>query len=321
MSLETSPKLLYLDQNAWIALARGAWDKAAYPEQHAALVRVIGGIQSGRIMTPLSFTNIYETAKINNPDRRAHLAGVQSSMSGGRVFRGRRRILEKTLTDFLAAQFEIDVPKPTDAWFLSDLWFEAAADYAPTTFGLDISDRLLAHFREDPGHALFSFLTDGEEAVRIEGVRRYTADSENLLRKLRENRALIAEVPFALRRRVYSARLLITELNFILATGRRLGLPWSDVTHLGASLSKSLINDIPVLHAERELSLRLEWQGREPGENDLRDMAAFTTILPLADIFIAEKAFVNLSRQAGLGKKYGTTLLTNVSDLTEEMVQ
>lgn len=317
----SAPKLLYLDQNAWIALARGAWDKTAYPDQHAALTRVIRAIQTGRISIPLSFTNIYETAKINDPERRTHLAGVQSSISGGKVFRGRRRVLEQTLRDFLTTRFEIDVPAPVDGWFLSDLWFEAAMNYGPAAYGFDISDKLLAHFRSDPGHALFSYLTEGEEAVRIEGVRRYTIGSQTLLKRLQENRALVADAPFALRRRVYSARLLIADLDFILATGRGLGLPWSTVTDLGASLSKRLIDDIPVLHAERELTLRLEWEDREPTENDLRDMAAFTTILPLADIFIAEKPFVNLSRQAGLGIKYGTTLLTSVCDLTDAMVQ
>ena len=316
----TAPKLLYLDQNAWIALAQGAWDKAEYPAQHAALARIIPAVKAGRIITPLSFTNIYETSKINDPVRRRHLAGVQSLISGGRVFRGRRRILEQTLTTFLAERSDIEVPKPPGDWFLSDLWFESASDYAPDTYGFEISDRLLELFRRDPGYALFSYLTDADEAVRIEGVRRYTAGSETLLENLRARRALIADAPFALRRRVYAARLLSDELNFILETGRHLGLAWSSVADLGPSLSKSLINNIPVLHAERELPLRLEAQDREATENDHRDMAAFTTILPLADIFVAEKPFTNLSRQAGLGRKYAPTLLTSVSELTDEML-
>jgi hypothetical protein len=38
-------KLLYLDQNAWVALARGAWHKTAFPKEHAALATVIMGIK------------------------------------------------------------------------------------------------------------------------------------------------------------------------------------------------------------------------------------------------------------------------------------
>lgn len=314
----TAPKLIYLDQNAWIALARGAWDKSKYPSEHAALARVIPAVQAGRIITPLSFTNIYETAKINDPERRAHLARVQSSISGGKVFRGRRRILQGTLTAFLAKRFNIAYSERTPYWFLSELWFESAVDYTPEAFGFTISDRVLGLFRQDPAYALFSYLIEADEAVRIEGVRRYTSGSESLLRDLKARRALIADAPFALRRRVYAARLLIDELAFILEVGRSLGLPWSDVSDLGSSLSRSLISDIPVLHAERELTLRLESQDRDATENDLRDMAAFTTILPLADIFVAEKPFTNLSRQAGLGRKYATTLLTNLSELTDE---
>ncbi len=41
--------------------------------------------QEKRIIVPLSFTNIYETAKTNDPLRRTHLARVQSTISGGKV--------------------------------------------------------------------------------------------------------------------------------------------------------------------------------------------------------------------------------------------
>lgn len=135
------PRLLYLDQNAWIALARGAWDKTAYPEQHAVLVRIITAIQAGHVIAPLSFTNIYETAKINDPVRRTHLARVQSSISAGKVFRGRRRLLEETLSAVLTERFQIDRPPLQVDWFLSDLWFEAAADYVPEIYGFTIPRR------------------------------------------------------------------------------------------------------------------------------------------------------------------------------------
>jgi hypothetical protein len=66
-----APRILYLDQNAWVALARGAWDKLAYPAEHAGLSTVVSAVQAGAVVVPLSFTNLYETLKINDPVRRA----------------------------------------------------------------------------------------------------------------------------------------------------------------------------------------------------------------------------------------------------------
>lgn len=41
----------------------------------------------------------------------------------------------------------------------------------------------------------------------------------------------------------------------------------------------------------------------------------------MVDVFVAEKPFVNLARQAGLGQHYSTTLLTEVSGLTDALLK
>ncbi|MAK81335.1 MAG: hypothetical protein CMJ17_05575 [Phenylobacterium sp.] len=78
-----------LSRPAWIALARGAWDKAEHPRDHAALTVVVEALEAGEIVVPLSFTTLYETIKVDNRVRRTHLAHVQATISGGRVLRGR----------------------------------------------------------------------------------------------------------------------------------------------------------------------------------------------------------------------------------------
>ena len=51
-------RIVYLDQNAWVALARGSWDKAEFPREHAALTKVVERVRSNKIIVPLSFANI-----------------------------------------------------------------------------------------------------------------------------------------------------------------------------------------------------------------------------------------------------------------------
>lgn len=317
----SSRPILYLDQNAWIALAKGASDSSAYPAEYAALACVIRALQADRIAVPLSFANIYETAKVNDPVRRMHLAGVQSTISRGQVIRGRRRILEETVLRHIAGRLSLEVPPLPDGWFLSDLWFESAGDYTPERYGFEISAPVLGLIRQNPGFALFSFLTEGDDGVRAEAVRRFSADSTALIAKLEARRRIVAGETFALRRRAYSARLLLDEIEFVFTIAKRLNLAWTSVSHIGASLAKSLIADIPAMNIERELVVRLEDQNRWLNENDLRDMDAFTTALSFADVLVAEKPFVNLARQARLGEKYGTTLLTSVTELSRDLLQ
>jgi hypothetical protein len=304
--------LIFIDQNAWVILARGAWDKASFPNEHAALTKIVEGIRSGSIIAPLTFANVYETLKINDPVRRTNMARTQAFVSGGRVFRGRRRILQETLAAHIASKLSIPRPEPEKYWFLSDMWFEAAADYSPDTYGFELSSQAHALMRQDPARALFGFLLLDNDEARLESVRRFSASSAELIARIEERRAMTAGETLATRKKAYSARQVIDELDFILSTGRRLGLSWLSIHDVGSALTRSNAAEVPILNVERELAVRLEDQQRDIHENDLRDMASFITVLPFADIVIAEKQFVSLARQARLGR--GKTLMTSVLD-------
>jgi hypothetical protein len=315
-----SGPIVYLDQNAWIALARGAWDKSAHPAEHEALVTLIAGIKQNGLIVPLSFANLYETMKVNIPDRRLNLARVQAVISEGRVFRGRRRILADTLRDYLAARFDLARTPAADRWFLSDLWLEAAADYSPELYDFQVSGRVLRYIRDNPVQTLLDYLAFTDDDIRAEAVRRYSAGSADLVAAIERRRAIASGLSFALRKRAYGARMIIDECDFILETGRSLGLPWSDIRDVGSQLVRRFTVDIPLFDVERELVVRLEDQNRPIHENDLRDLSAFTTALPFADVMIAEKPFVNLARQARLDVRYGTAMLTSVFDLKLNML-
>ena len=184
-----------------------------------------------------------------------------------------------------------------------------------------VSGRVTDLIRTKPAELLFKHLFSTADAVRREAVRRYSASSAELLSRLEVRRRLAAGETLALRKRAYSAHLMIDEMEFVLATGRRLGLGWHGVRDIRSSLMRRLTAEVPVLHIERELAIRIEDQARPISENDLRDMSAFTTVLPFADVMVAEKPFVNLARQARLGEQYGTKLLTSIFDLSQTVIE
>jgi hypothetical protein len=307
--------IVYLDQNAWVTLAKGAWDKTAYPSEHSILSHVVDLVRSDTIIIPLSFANIYETLKINIAQRRINIANTQSIISNGLVFHSRRRILRETLASYLAGKLGISHLSMKDQWYLSDLWFDAGSEYSEANYGFHLSDSLIDAIRQGPSHALFDFLTNSDEDVRLEAVRRYTTDSLQIISQIENRRRLVARECLPIRKRAYGANLILDEIDLIFSIANDMGLSWSTVADIGSSLVRSLAVDVPVLNIERELAVRLEDQDRALTENDLRDMMSFVTVLPFADIMVAEKQFVNLTRQAKLDKRYGTDLLTSVFDL------
>ena len=96
-------KILYLDQNKWVELAQGQKSATEFPAQREVLSFLVEEANAGRLVVPLTATNLYETQKINIQERREHLAWVQSTLSQGLVFRGRYKRLEVEIIDHLRA--------------------------------------------------------------------------------------------------------------------------------------------------------------------------------------------------------------------------
>ncbi|HET9639598.1 MAG TPA: hypothetical protein VFP12_10355 [Allosphingosinicella sp.] len=186
------PPILYLDQNAWVAIARGAWDKSAYPREHSALAVLVEAIKAHGLIVPLTFTNLYETMKINDHSRRSAMAYAQATVSRGQVFRGRRRIFQETLSFYLANHFGLPKAGSSEHWFLSDVWFESVADLSSGAFETVVSQRVVDLIRARPAELLFDHLVSTDEEVRREGVRRYSASSAELLSGIEARRGLAA---------------------------------------------------------------------------------------------------------------------------------
>jgi hypothetical protein len=313
------PRILYLDQNHWIEIARGVKHPNEYPEVYAVAELLVQQVRAGQLIVPLSATNIYETHKKNEPRQRSDLALVQTDISQGRVYRGRHALLREQIVDYLYEIFSIDHPIRPKYWFLSDLHFESAADYDPSVYGFAIPERILSSMRADPPRALYHYLTELDEASRTAAVRNFTAGSNGLISRLEQLRSLVAGQPIAMRRQVYGARLLIENLDYIFSLARELDLPLTSANDLGKARIRAITTQIPMFDIERELVIRAESENRATDENDLRDIAALCCVIKYADIVVAEKPFVNRARQGNLDNRYNVRLLTAVTDITPEL--
>lgn len=71
-------KIVYLDQNKWIDLARAVKAPDDFPEHYAVLEKLVEGSKAGELLVPLTQSNIYETHKISVEKMRAHCTMLDS---------------------------------------------------------------------------------------------------------------------------------------------------------------------------------------------------------------------------------------------------
>jgi hypothetical protein len=304
--------IVYLDQNKWIELARAAKFPTERPELRALLDATSDEVRAGRLALPLTATNIYETYKINNPQRRQALASIQAFLSKGLVFRGKHKRLEVEISILLRKACNLAGPQLETHWFLSNIFFEAFLEFGDERLQTSISDRVFKIIRTYPDFCLYDYLVESSDEDRSVAVSRFSAGSEQLRLRIEKRRARHKNEPLAMRRRIYGALLLIDEIESVLGIARKAGMSWNSVSDMGASIARKMVNDVPTYCVERELALRLEAQNRAIDENDFRDMQSFCAVLPNADQVIAENQFVNLAKQGGLDKKYNTQLATDI---------
>lgn len=313
------PYIVYLDQNKWIELARAMKRPEDFPAQHALLVAIAHEVEASRLLLPLSAANIYETHKINDPQRRHELAFLQVSLSQGRVFRGRHKRLEIELNDLWCSIYRRPATAREEFWFLSDVFFEAYAERDDIRLNPPISEKAITVTRAEPARWLYDFLVATPETVRVTAVKNLSDGLEQLRQRIEKRRRQHAGESFAMRRRIQSAILMIDEFDLILTFANRAGFPWKSLKEMGDINARRIVEDVPTYYVEREIVLRLETQMRPIKENDFRDMQSFCAVVPYADEVIGENQFVNLAKQAKLGKKYGTKLGTNILSLRESL--
>jgi hypothetical protein len=307
-------KILYLDQNKWVDLARARKNPASHPENHALLERLVSEVDAGRLCIPLNDTLIYETYKRGDPQQRRDVALVQSRISLGRVFPDRRRRLEREVREFARAETGLPSEPSPRYWYISNIFLDAFPDSGASDSVLENARHAIA---EQPCSALFDFLTSANDHVRLKAVQNWSSGADALRRKLESNRAKILKEPMAMQRRMYSALLVSNDLERSLKIAQEGGVSWKSLQDIGEHSARRLIEAVPVLHVERELVLRRNAENRPLCENDFRDLMAVLGAVPYSDMIVAEKNFVSLAIQSGLGKKYGTVLATNIADVND----
>ena len=308
-------KIVYLDQNKWIDLARAVAAPAEHPDNRKLLEFLCAKAEAGEIRLPLTASNLYETHKLNDPAQRFNLAYTQVTLSGAEVFRGHRRRLETEAALVLSKFYDMGWSEDDPNWVFSRLFVEAHLDADDPRLESPIPEPVLALMRAYPQRAMLDHLVGGPDDLRRAAISKFEAGCEALRLDIEARRQRHKGESESTRRKIYSVLLVLNEQQFLIAAADRVGVPWERLKENNGSAVRTPARETPTLLIEREIALKLEAQARAIHVNDMRDLRNFATVLPYADIVVAENQFTNLARQAGLGDRFGVRLETDLQSL------
>lgn len=100
------------------------------------------------------------------------------------------------------------------------------------------------------------------EDIRRLAVIKFSEGAELLRQRIENRRSRDENERLAMRRRIYSAIMMVDDMDFILPCVQSAGAPWRSFSEIGSSLAGRMIIEVPSYFVEREITLRLESQRR-----------------------------------------------------------
>ena len=102
---------------------------------------------------------------------------------------------------------------------------------------------------------------------------------------------------------------------------KRAGIWWEDILALEADGATELMLDLPT----RAASLELMWRQHDNTEttwtpNDMNDIGYLSTAIAYCDIVVTERKWTHMLNQSGVARRSGTTVISDLADLTELLV-
>ena len=314
-------KIVYLDQNHWIELARAAYWRRAKPGVPEALAAIRHAADVGAACFPLSLTHVIEIYKNRAPDRRIRLAKFMLELSHDTTTADVTAVVRHEAHAALSNAFPCRISPPRPLAYLghglshaagrhfglSLEWPTAAIQTIPETQRKDFEKQVLSLANL---HLLSGTLPPGAPPTPL---------PPNDLTPDRRFQAALAEWRGAerrysqpeLERRVYAITFadVWPVLSPILQSHN---VPLRDFALLGEPGWCRILDDMPSRRVD--MHLRRQWAKNPeltPKESDLNDWAALGIAASYCDVVVTEK------QTADLLSRGFTTRATVVAALTD----
>ncbi len=219
-------EVLFLDQNKWIELARVRAGVVTTGPAYIAYAELHEAVDKGRVIAPLTVSHILETSKRNDQTSRTHVVEVQSALSKGWVFRSREARILIEMRNALHSIFE-ESPVQFDLnWAIAPSFMQAfetfdtlVASHTEATTSRFLNEHV------DPKRQYIDYMLDQDDQRRRTAHAAFSAESDALLARIEQRRALMRGATIDLRWRAYAALLFYDHQGLLPTCSRSLGIP------------------------------------------------------------------------------------------------
>jgi hypothetical protein len=314
----TFPKLLALDMNAWIYLAKAHYGRAEHPSHVVALGSIRRAVAVGGVVAPVFPMNLTEVTDVSAGDRRARLAAFMVSLSGNHSIVYSGTIRDREIHDAIQRCY-LGRTQPSDVRRRLLHWGAAAAVgigriEISTASGNEVPSTLQLILDEVSRHPRISELS-------LASV--FSKEDTAHCRELDKNAAeAMAQARNGCADLTWDERLAAETWNLLQggtvrgAIDRMLafnGLPPEPFFSQLADEKRrrEFFDAIPQLHVQSILTLtRDRNRDAAPHRNDLKDLFFLGVALPYSDFVVTEKAWGHISRASKVSSHYGTEVVS-----------
>jgi len=315
-------KIVYLDQNKWIDLARAYHGRTTDRGYKAVLDFAISEVQKGTVVFPLSAIHYMEIARIRDAKRRARLGTIMWEISAGNTIASYHAILVHELETALSRRFPHVRRRP----------FKLLSRGVAHAFGMDRPDyEIPKPYRQQLPPEMVQGFERGAQAMMEKsaltgsgpgGVTMspfgVTPQNHAFKQHLETLYSDITKLP---REQWDDALVAISLLDIQGPLGEVLtnhGLTLAELTRGGKEALRSLAEDLPSRRADLQLHRQvLKNPTLKPKITDLEDWAGLGPATAYSDVVCCEKHFANLLLRDGF--QPAATIITDIRGLPESL--
>jgi hypothetical protein len=338
------PKLVYLDLNQWIALAKAAASHRDGLIHQEALNVCVAAADSGRAIFPISDSIYFEVLKIGPHRQRHDLCVVIEKVYAYKVVTSRslsRPMRSRPLLDELVGPN----PGPINSmdyldWGVARAFGMVGGFRVRSSTGEDVTmevrskhgagpeafDRALAKAELELNRKSLEGPTPDEEPeLRADGwdpraavqisERRATQEIEQVARFDDDPRWRVGRI-----RDVVAAREVLIEINESLHRGLSERGAVLDDVFPGLDRTRSSFDSMPSFDVAVTIKTSLHRDSNHRWTtNDIHDIDAMGSTIPYCDIVVTDKAMASHVQRSGLGERLDTVVLSHLADLPQHL--
>jgi len=315
------PKVVYLDQNAWIELFKEREGKTHNGKIEAALLAVTSASSAGEAVFPMSIVHLMETAHIGNERKRLRLGGFMYSISMGYTifpFTSAIRLEVRDLVRRMKGLPPANLRGMVVGRGIGGMFGARPSISYAVSPPKEIQD-LLQRVVESPRMIRWALrnkevMKHARELRKLEGA---------IVAGMEKDRLALSKIRDPKLRRTFDLRnyLVGDLLSKFAAAAIEMDLDKSKAPLLDTPQAlEEFLQRVPTAYALWTLSYHRDVQFQRPIKgNDFHDVAALSVAIPYSDIVITEKMFADIAHKGRLDSVDRTLILSSVESLASQL--